>query len=67
LPIVFTSGLLLWTDRRVPKYVLVIPLLWSLGAVLPISLGVVEDLGLLLSGLAATAMILYRDRRAEGE
>jgi hypothetical protein len=64
---VFTSGLLLWTDRRVPKYVLVIPLIWSLSAVLPVYLGIVEDVGLFVSGVAATAMILYRDRRAEGE
>jgi hypothetical protein len=64
---IFTWGMLLLTDRRVPKYVLVIPFLWSLGAVQPLALGIVEDVGLLLSGLAATAMILYRDRRAEGE
>ena len=64
---VFTVGMLLWTDRRVPKYVLVIPLLTALSGVLPVYLGIVEDLGLLFSGLAATAMILYRDRRAKGE
>lgn len=64
---VFTVGMLLWTDRRVPKYVLVIPLVSALSGVLPVSLGIMEDLGLLLSGLAATAMILYRDRRAKGD
>ncbi len=27
---IFTFGLLLWTDKIVPKYVLVIPLIWSI-------------------------------------
>lgn len=59
---VFTLGLFLWTDRRLPWYVLVIPFLYSLSGVLPVSLGIVEDIGLVAGGLAATCMILYRDR-----
>jgi len=64
---VFTWGMLLWTDRRVPKCVLAVPLLWSLGGVQPLAMGIVEDVGLVLSGVAAMAMILYRDRREKGE
>ncbi|GAJ00751.1 unnamed protein product, partial [marine sediment metagenome] len=47
---IFTFGMLLWTDKRVPKYILIIPLLWSIigfGAALP--LGIREDIGLLIA------------------
>jgi hypothetical protein len=60
---VFTFGLLLWTDARVPRYVPVIPLLWSLlGFTAALSLGIREDLGLLVAGLVGTALLLWRDR-----
>jgi hypothetical protein len=63
---IFTFGLLLWTDRRVPIYVLVIPLLWSfLGASAASSLGIFEDLGLFVAGVVATVMIVIRNRRGE--
>jgi hypothetical protein len=59
---IFTLGVLLWTTRRLPLYVLVIPFLYSLTGVVPVSIGIVEDIGLIAAGLAATAMIMYRDR-----
>lgn len=60
---IFTFGLLLWTVDRVPKYVLIIPLLWSLlGVAAAFSLGIPEDFALPLSGLVATGMLLWRDR-----
>jgi hypothetical protein len=60
---IFTFGLLLWTDRKLPKYLLVIPLLWSsLGFFAVINWGVSEDIMLLIAGWTATAMIWYRDR-----
>jgi uncharacterized protein DUF6064 len=59
---IFTFGLLLWTRPRVPKYLLVIPLLWSLVGVSPaLSLGIREDFGLLVAGLLGTAMVSWRD------
>ena len=46
---IFTFGMLLWTNPRVPLYVLVIPLAWSLmGFWAAISLGMTEDLELCL-------------------
>ena len=60
---VFTFGLLLLTDRRVPKWVIAIPFLYALGGILPVSIGVTEDLAMLLGGLAGTAMILFRDSK----
>jgi hypothetical protein len=60
---IFTFGLLLWTDARVPRYVPVIPLLWSpLGVMAALSLGIREDVGLLVAGLLGTALLLWRDR-----
>lgn len=61
---VFTFGLLLWTDRRLPRYLLLIPLLWAIGGFLPVSIGILEDIGLIIAGLLGTGMILYRDRKA---
>jgi hypothetical protein len=58
----FAMGMLLLTNRPVPKYVLAIPLLWSLAGVVPISWGVLEDIGMLVAGVFATAAIVWRDR-----
>ena len=60
---VLTFGLLLMTRERVPWPLLVIPALWAVGGVLPVSTGIGEDVGLVVGGVAATALILYRDRR----
>ena len=62
---VFTFGLLLLTDKKVPRPFLVIPLLWGLGGVLPVSVGILEDIGLILAGVLGTALILYRDRKPQ--
>jgi hypothetical protein len=62
---VFTFGLFLLTDKKVPRLFLVIPLLWALGGVLPVSVGILEDIGLIISGVLGTAMILYRDRKMQ--
>jgi hypothetical protein len=64
---IVSFGLLLWTERPVPRLLLVIPLLWSLlGMSAAISLDVGEDVGLAVAGLVGTAMLLWRDHRAVG-
>ena len=60
----FTFGLLLCTDSKIPKYLLVVPFVWGLFGVMTISIGMVEDVVMLLGALLATAMIVYRDRKA---
>jgi hypothetical protein len=61
---IFTFGMLLWTDRRVPHYLLPIPLTSSLiGFWAAISLGMTEDYGLLAAGLLGSLLIVLRDRR----
>ena len=63
---IFTFGLLLWTDRKVPKYLLVIPMIWAgIGFSAAIQWGVLEDVMLLLAGFIATAMLVYRDKTQE--
>ncbi|MDD5564580.1 MAG: DUF6064 family protein [Thermoanaerobaculaceae bacterium] len=63
---VFTLGVLLWSTTRVPRHVLAIPFLYSLGGVGPVSNGIVEDAGLVVAGVVSTGMILYRDHRQGG-
>lgn len=55
---IFTFGLLLWADRAMPKYVVVIPLLWSIiGFSAALMLTIREDIGLLIAGLLGTLLI----------
>ncbi|HEY6951569.1 MAG TPA: DUF6064 family protein [Bacteroidota bacterium] len=62
---IFTFGLLLWTDMKLPRIVLVIPLLWSIvGFTAATTLGIREDIGLLVAGVLGTGLILFRDARA---
>ena len=59
---VFTFGLFLLTNKKVPKLFLVIPLLWALSGVMPVSVGILEDIGMIIAGVFGAALILYRDR-----
>ncbi|VTU30996.1 hypothetical protein H6CHR_03511 [Variovorax sp. PBL-H6] len=60
---IFTFGLLLLTTTPVPRWMLVIPLFWSLvGGSAAILLGVAQDWLLLVSGIAVPVIVL-RDRR----
>jgi hypothetical protein len=55
---IFTFGLLLLTQGRVPGWLLVIPGLWSLvGVSAALQLGVREDLGLVVALVAAVALL----------
>ena len=63
---VFTFGLLLLTDSRVPKWILAIPFLYAIGGIMPVSIGVTEDLAMIVGGVVGTAMILYREAKRPG-
>lgn len=55
---IFTLGLLLLARPRVPKVLLVVPLAWSVvGAVAALQLGVFQDLGLPVAGLAIALLV----------
>jgi hypothetical protein len=64
---IFTLGLFLWADGRLPLRLLVIPALWSVvGFSAALSLSVTEDYGLLGAGLVATLMVGWRAWRGAG-
>jgi Family of unknown function (DUF6064) len=56
---IFTFGLLLWTDKRFPLSLLIIPVLWSLiGTSAALNFGITEDFGLLIAGTIGTTVIV---------
>jgi hypothetical protein len=62
---IFTFGLLLWSRVRVPRYVLAIPVAWSVvGMSAAVTLGIVEDLGLLVAALVGIALLINPGRPA---
>jgi hypothetical protein len=60
---VFTVGLLMLTDKKIPRHVLAIPLLWSVCAVVPVISGIYEDAGLVVAGLVCIPMLYRRDKQ----
>jgi hypothetical protein len=63
--VIFAFGLLLLTASRVPKYLLIIPFVWSVtsGISAPLNYGVYEDFGLVVAGLLGTGLVIWRDRQ----
>lgn len=61
---IFTLGLLLWTERPIPKIVPVIPVIYALSGFVPVRLGVVEDIGLIAAGILTGLLLVYRDRNS---
>ena len=60
---IFTFGLLLWTNRHVAFYIIVLPLLWSIiGFGAALNLGILEDVGLLIAGLVGTVFLSVRTK-----
>lgn len=61
---IFTFGLLLLAGKKVPGYLLAIPLLWSfIGFNAALHFGILEDIGLLVAGVAGTALIFWKNHR----
>lgn len=58
--VIFTLGMLLWSEK-LPKYIVVIPFIYSLSGVIPISIGIAEDIGLVVTGFIVFILIQYRD------
>ena len=61
---VFTIGMFLLTDNKVPKYLVIVPLLWAVTGWAPVSWGVTEDIGLLVGGTIGMVLLFVRDYRA---
>lgn len=67
---IFTFGLLLWATSRVNWFYYMLPLIWSLiGFTAALNLGVREDIGLLVAGIAGTLLLAMRQtpQPAEGQ
>lgn len=59
---IFTFGLLLLAEKA-PRPMVVIPFLWSVvGFSAALTMGIREDIGLLVAGLAGTVMIAFQPR-----
>jgi hypothetical protein len=59
---IFTFGLLLWTDKKIPLNLLIVPVLWSIvGTSAALSFGVKEDFGLLVAATMGTAVIVQHN------
>ena len=56
---IFTFGLLLWLEQGVPRFLVAIPLAWSLvGMTAIFSFGILEDLGLVVAGVIGALLVL---------
>lgn len=63
---IYTIGLLVWARPPVPLVTVVVPLLWSLvGASAALTLGVREDLALVIAGVIGLAVVV-RERTRRG-
>ena len=61
--VIFSFGLLLWARPPAPKYLLLIPLAWGLGAGPgAMATGIVVDFGLVLAGAITAGVLIWRDR-----
>jgi hypothetical protein len=61
---IFTFGMYLLAERRVPAVLIPVPLLWSVvGLFAAVRLGVPADYGLGIAGVAGTAILVARSRR----
>lgn len=62
---IFSFGLLLWTDKKVPIITAIIPLVWALmgGVMAVIGLNIWADVGLILSGIVGFPLIILRNSK----
>jgi len=60
---IFTFGVLLFANKKVPPHLLFIPLLWSvIGFTAALNLTIYEDIGLLVAGLITLILLLFSNR-----
>jgi hypothetical protein len=65
---IFTLALLVWAGARLPRRVLIVPLLWSLvGTSAAVTLGMVEDFGLFAAAVATVIWVPLRRRATPNE
>jgi hypothetical protein len=61
--VIFSLGILLWTGKKFPAYILVYPLIHAFSGFIPaFIIGIIEDIGLIISGLLVLSLLSYRDK-----
>ena len=61
---IFSFGILMWFDKKIPLSILVIPFIWSIiGFFAALQLGVREDIGLLVAGILGIILIALRNKK----
>jgi hypothetical protein len=61
---IFTFGVLLFANKKMPPHLLVVPLLWSvIGFTAALNLTIYEDIGLLVAGLTTFILLLFSNRK----
>jgi hypothetical protein len=61
---IFTLGLLLFANKKIPVHLLIIPLLWSvIGFTAAFTLTIYEDIGLLVAGVTGFILLMMSNRR----
>jgi len=61
---IFTFGILLFTNEKMPVHLLIIPLLWSIiGFTAALNLTMYEDIGLLIAGVVAFILLMMSNRK----
>ncbi len=62
--VIFSLGILLWTDKKFPRYILIVPLIHALSGFIPaFMIGIIEDIGLIISGLLVLFLLVIKDKR----
>jgi hypothetical protein len=61
---IFTCGILLFANTRVPVFLLIIPLIWSIiGFTAVINLTIFEDIGLTIAGITSFTLLSINNRK----
>ena len=64
---IFTFGILLFVNKKISLWLLIIPLVWSIigfGAALKLS--VYEDIGLIISGILGFSLLIFANKKYAG-
>lgn len=62
--VTFTFGLLLLVESKVPKALLILPFLYALTGFVWISIGMWEDIGMVISGILGTVLFWLHDAKS---
>jgi hypothetical protein len=65
---IFTFGILLFTNKKMPWHLLIIPLLWSfIGFIAALNLTIYEDTGLFVAGVMGFVLLIAGNKKFKSE